>query len=155
MLLNHHTLNSRSTCFSANPISAVVNFWTLGVATCLWNSGTSMAVVNIYLINRTAPFRVGIGSFFFVVNYMRWLLRARKVNTQTESIGNATPNQPCAHSIIVVSENIEVLCARQRPAHRLPESFEWSSELIRMVHFGRWGEDKKYSGVREVSTYGR
>lgn len=41
------TLTSRSSCFSAKDIKATVNFGTLGVDTCLWNSGTSVAALNI------------------------------------------------------------------------------------------------------------
>jgi hypothetical protein len=58
------TLTSQSTCFSAKAINPTLNFGTLGVASCLLNSGTSVAELNIWVKRRTDAFNMGAGSFF-------------------------------------------------------------------------------------------
>lgn len=52
-------------------------------------------------------------------------------------------------------ECTDVLCAKHRPAHRAPASFECRREFNLEFHFMRWGEGRKYCGVRASITYGR
>lgn len=58
-----------------------------------------------------------------------------QINSQTESIGNATPNQLCADSIIICFESAEVRLAIHKPAHLAPGSLQCKSEFIRAIQF--------------------
>ncbi len=61
---NTITFISCSSLFSPKDIKAALNFGILGVEICLWNSGTSVAFVNMYRSSLIAALRVGVGSFF-------------------------------------------------------------------------------------------
>ena len=60
-----------------------------------------------------------------------------QIDVRTESIGMAVPSQLCAHSTMTDLEYTDVLCAKHRPAHRAPASFEWRREFNLEFHFVR------------------
>lgn len=150
-----YTFSSISDWFSAKWRAAVVNFTTFGTETCLWNSEISVAAVKIRPRRRRAAFRVGRGSFLLGIKLMRWGIQVARSISRTESRGNATPIQDCAQSIITFRDRREVLYARQRPAHRPPDSFEWSKAWILVVHFVNWGDGRTDSAVNDDRQWGR
>lgn len=88
------TFISWDSFFSAREAKATLNFGTLGVDTCLWNSGTSIALVKTCRSNLTAAFREGSGSFFLTWKkvYMRKnIYTIRSVYGLINSEGSPSP----------------------------------------------------------------
>lgn len=85
--------------------------------------------------SRIHAFQVGDVSFLFRQDTMSYMTRDSEQVRLTESIGNVTAIQFCEASTIISLLIIDVCSARQRPAQRAPECFEWMRDVTLEVHF--------------------